>query len=195
MVTLYEKLRGLTREDAGDENDTQVERAHTASMSAPRVLVLGSKVASREVTSYEWDDISATVNMTDFDAVIMNYAALQDDELRERIHGDALPDPRQMIRHFFHEESLSIIVGPPVMIGSFEHDARVRVRDPQWFLPFDFVFVGEDGSTIGNVAPPFERYFETVDRWSWYVTNNYRRRDPDFRYVAESLHILNPEGR
>lgn len=187
MPSLYELLRHSREKPEGEHGQAEADEADALieTVSHPRILVLGTEVPSQKVTSHTWDTIPSTLNMTDYDVVILNYAELKDEELRARINPNDLPDSSQMIRHLFHEASFTVVIGPPIRIGSF--DPYEPHRTPQWFLPFNMDFVYESGFEIANIAPALEPYFAEVHRWDWYVTGRYGDIDQKLPTVNRAI--------
>lgn len=80
----------------------------------PRVLVLGSQNHGRGVRAHEWHRIPAGLNVADYDAVILNFVPLAEEEaLHKNISLAHVPSLDQFVRLLFTDDSIVIAFGDP----------------------------------------------------------------------------------
>jgi hypothetical protein len=61
-----------------------------------KVLVLGSIQHGRQVDAYAWDGVPRDLNVADYDAVILNFVPIEDDNgLRRAMRLERLPSTDQ----------------------------------------------------------------------------------------------------
>ncbi len=150
-----------------------------------RILVLGSANHTRRVTAYEWDKLPKNLNVADFDTVIMDFTCLQNGVFAAGINLDLLPDYRQFARLVFSGDSEVIAIGSP----KFRLGNNPYV-DSYWWLPFEPLFVYEEGETVRNIGKDFEFYFALVRHWSFYLHANVRK---DY-LVGDYAAVANPHA-
>jgi hypothetical protein len=137
-----------------------------------RYLVLGSDGHGRGVRSHLWDKLPGDVNVADFDVVVLNFAAFEDEKLAEGFPTDRLPSVESMTRLVFSPNAEIIAIGDPsTRIGS--RGDRTPLFDPQvradYWLPF-YLSVEEDSGTQYTVdAQEWAAYFTHLSSWRWIV--------------------------
>src|SRR4051794_1598771 len=86
----------------------EVEGARTK-----RYLVLGSEGHGRTVKSYRWDKLPADLNVADYDVVVLNYAAFENEDLAKGFPIDRLPSVESMTRLLFSPNAEIVAIGDP----------------------------------------------------------------------------------
>jgi hypothetical protein len=129
-----------------------------------RILVLGSANHTRLVNAYEWDNLPANLNVSDFDTLILNFAPFQDKDYPKGLNMKLMPSWRQFARLIFSKGSEVIAIGSPNFIVGGNPYLRST-----WWLPIEPAFVYEMGEDIREVKADFAYYFALVRRWSFYL--------------------------
>jgi hypothetical protein len=139
-------------------------------------LVLGSTGHGAGVRAHRWDRLPPNgLNVADYEAVILNFAAFEDEDLAEGFQVELLPTVRSMTRLAFSPGAEVIAIGDPsTMIGSWPEKPLTRAIDPRarcdYWLPFE-VEVEEDSGTQYRVEDEeWTSYFENVMGWQWIAT-------------------------
>ena len=136
------------------------------------ILVIGSPVSGIGVSSCAWKD-SSKLNVTDYDALILDLSTLQKTEYDYRTWVDwyHLPPLDDLIRLLFSGKGEIIVVGNPHF--------RVRYEDRlfgekfcsfvNWWLPVFPEYELKSGETIRGIKREFAFYFRNVKRWSFHL--------------------------
>lgn len=140
-----------------------------------RYLVLGSEGHGRGVRSHRWNKLPDELNVADYDVVVLNFAAFEDEHLAEGFPRGRLPSVESLTRLLFAPNSEIIAIGnPSTLIGSRPEQSRTpfydsRVRCDYW-LPF-YILVEDDFGTQYRVdADEWAAYFEHLSGWRWIAT-------------------------
>lgn len=165
-----------------------------------RCLVLGSTGHGAAVRAHRWDRLPPNgLNVADYDAVILNFAAFEDKDLAEGFQVELLPTVRSMTRLVFSPGAEVIAIGnPSTMIGSWPEQPLTRAIDPRarcdYWLPFE-VEVEEDSGTQYRVEDEeWAPYFEHLLGWQWIATGECPSRYYDgneyLQAVTDKAHQL-----
>jgi len=128
----------------------------------PKILILGSNPPTRMVTSYRWESIPSTLNVADFDTVILNFEPFRFPEIARSINIDAVPSFEHFARLIFSPASQIIAIGNPFFrLGSNPY------LDSTWWLPLRPRFLDETGDTVELKSPEHSSYFEHVATWNF----------------------------
>ena len=138
---------------------------NSTGQSNRRVLVLGAVPPTCWVTAYTWDNLPKSLNVSDYDVVILNLDPFADKEFARRINVETLPSWQQFARLLFSEGSEVIAVGSPSL--NIGNDSSYR--SVIWWLPRFPKISFEHGEEIREVAPQFSYYFQHVRRWSFHT--------------------------
>lgn len=130
-----------------------------------RVLVLGSDLGIREVTSFKWWNVPDDLNVADFDVVILNLVSLE--PLAERVFFDEkkLPDRDQFLELLFSEGGEVLAIG---QLGK-----SVRGLPNTWWLPYPPDYRRETGTTLCVEDESFAEYLSHVSEWKACFTGHY----------------------
>lgn len=164
-----------------------------------RILVLGTLHRAKNVTAYTWDDLPQSLNVSDYDVVILNLVPLAR-EIFSTETKNQLPSWQQFARLLFSPESEIIAIGVPgaYIRGPDADDPVIARRLPlggsslgtvTWWLPVRPHTVQEEGTEIRNVDPSFTYYFQHVRNWKFFARNEiYHDQYPnprDFIAIAD----------
>ncbi len=141
-----------------------MRKARQQAVMNRRILVLGSANHTRLVTAFEWHNLPADLNVSDFDTVILDFSPFLDVNYAAGMKLDSLPKWKQFARHLFSDGSEVIAIGSPNF-----HLGSSPYLPSTWWLPMEPQFVYETGDDIRAVRDEFSFYFESVRRWSFYL--------------------------
>lgn len=145
-----------------------------------RYLVLGSEGHGRGVRAHRWDKVPAGLNVADYDVVMLNFVAFEDEALAEGFPIERLPAREQFARLLFSAGSTIIAIGDPrTRVGARDSegifDSRLRV---DYWLPC-FIGVEDDsGSSYRVRSEEWGPYFDQLRAWSWIATGEFRPHEP-----------------
>jgi len=128
-----------------------------------RILVIGSKGHSREVTCVTWRE--SIPNVADYDAVFIDLTPLDDEyDLPDPTYYKTLPTRDAFAKLLESGGRVWVIAVPPV---SRKWEEGVTWSNYEWcpILP-ELCF--ENGETIKNVENPYDAYFAHLKEWSFY---------------------------
>ena len=140
-----------------------------------RILVLGSRGHGHGVTSYEWDKTPSGLNVADYDVVVLNFAAFENDgPLAAGFPPERLPQSESLVRLLFSPNAEVIVIGnPATLIGpppeglGLPYDNRYRA---DYWLPMEIGIESDTGTQFSVDAEEWEGYFEALSGWSWIVS-------------------------
>lgn len=143
-----------------------------------RYLVLGSDGHGRRVEAYRWDRLPADLNVADYDVVILNFAAFEDEALAEGFPVERLPSDNSMARLLFAPKSEIIAIGDPrTEIGPRPTTTREmllgRRKRADYWLPCWLGVEDDKGSSYEVTADEWQPFYEAVSRWPWIATGEY----------------------
>lgn len=131
-----------------------------------QVLVLGSELNMRELNSFSWGNIPDSVNITDYDVVVLDLVPLEDEDFADSLTTDQAPSRQQFVRHIWGTDSLTYLIGrPDSRIGN----PSVGCLPVQRLLPYCFDIRYEKGIAVREVKEDLTPYFDVVTEWSWYT--------------------------
>ncbi|MEH2380315.1 MAG: hypothetical protein V7K27_15750 [Nostoc sp.] len=135
-----------------------------------RIIVIGSAPHSRSVTAYNWHEIPLSLNIADYDIVILNFVPLMEQNYAAKIDFNLLPQIEKFAEFIFSSESEVIAIGAPyIKIGFPPNYVLV-----DWWLPIKLNLVQDVGETIRNVDPAFDYYFQQIEQWFFHVDDRFR---------------------
>ncbi len=132
-----------------------------------KILVLGQKVQSRQVSSYRWSEIPSQINVTDFDTVILNFSTISDSNKKEAFKISEFPRWEQFSRLFRRRESQIITIG--LFDESMSRNAQDHLSLTQLGSPFEAFVVCDPGTAFNLIADEFEGYFRMLSRWKVFL--------------------------
>lgn len=143
-----------------------------------KILVLGAGGFPPQVTSYAWDRLPADLNVADFDVVLMNMTAFEDDEdLRAGIQLDRLPSTEQFARLILSRSELIAIGSLTTTLGDpSKGEERIlggvpvfspNERPVSWWLPVRVATVRSNGD-VRDVHYSWSEYLDLVKRYTWH---------------------------
>jgi hypothetical protein len=113
----------------GSQQDTRDEPEQSR---RKRYLVLGSAGHGAGVTSHRWDNLPNELNVADYDVVVVNFAAFEDEDLAEGFPVERLPPVESKTRLVFSPGAEVIAIGnPSTLIGSWPDNPLKRAIDPR----------------------------------------------------------------
>jgi nucleotide-binding universal stress UspA family protein len=147
-------------------------------MSSRKILILGADGFPSDVISYAWDRLPADLNVADFDVVLMNMMAFEDDEdLRAGIQLDRLPSTDQFARLILSQSELIAIGSLTTTLGdSSKRKERIlggvpafsiNERPVTWWCPVDLATVRSNGD-VRDVHYSWSEYLDLVKRYTWH---------------------------
>lgn len=97
-------------QDAGNKrlNDVTQEVGATK-----RVLVLGSTAHSRQITAYTWDKLPSSLNVANYDVIILNLVPFAEGQHDEGIDLETLPSQESFWHLLLSEDAEIIMIGSP----------------------------------------------------------------------------------
>jgi hypothetical protein len=133
-----------------------------------RILVLGTRLASDVVDSYNWDYLPRDINIADYDVLILNLVSLSKSKKgqREYVNQSALPPSEQLVRLLLSEGSEIIVIGNPDLRVANDLGYETH-RFTEGWLPYFPESAIKFGETIRDVEKEFAFYFRYVKRWSF----------------------------
>jgi hypothetical protein len=159
-----------------------------------RILVIGSEGHGKGVTSYSWDKFPDNFNVADFDVVILNFAAFDEDQaLAEGFPPERLPDRNSLGRLFFAEGSELIAIGDPSTEIGPEPEGRGYIlgrRSASDWLPFWFAVERTSGTAFELKDDEWAFYFSRLSRYEWFMSgeSGLRHQDPTHYFRAIGIH-------
>jgi hypothetical protein len=168
-------------------------RAASVRASRPkRYLVLGSVGHGRGVDAYVWDKVPPDLNVADYDAVVLNFAAFEEQpKLASGLPPDRLPDRAAMTRMLFAPGTDIVAIGnPSTSIGPSPSQStgyRPHEESPvaaDYWLPVWLEVEAGEGAAYDVVDAEWQPYFENVTGWSWFATGDYRPQGDPLAYLA-----------
>jgi hypothetical protein len=145
-----------------------------------RILVVGSVVSIQGINSFPWNDIPTSLNVADFDIVVLNFTPLGLAATSETIDIGQIPSFRQFARLIFSPASETIAIGDP-----FFHIGANPYLESTWWLPFAPAFLRESGETITVAQAKYSFYIDHVRHWSFCMAGWQEPNPPFFRdYMA-----------
>src|SRR5687768_10622726 len=117
--------------------------------NSPRILVLGSVTHTRLVTAHPWHNLPLTLNVSDFDVIIMNFQPLTDADYAQSIRSEMLPKWEEFGRHILSQNSEILVIGSP----NFRIGTAREVST--WWIPLDFEFIYQGGEDIREINDAF----------------------------------------
>ncbi|MTJ15282.1 hypothetical protein FJR11_22500 [Anabaena sp. UHCC 0187] len=148
-----------------------------------KILILGSTQHSRLVTAYNWHELPDTLNIADYDILILNVIPLMDKAYLETINLDFLPSSKQFGNLLFGSKSEIIIIGL-----SGKNIKGVNLIN-SW-IPIIHTLNNEISETVEVVNQVFTYYFEKIDK-SFYNLNKIRMLDDNHLEYYFSLININ----
>lgn len=100
-------------------------------MASRRILVLGSTHSVPTITSYSWNYIPPSLNVADYDTLILNFAPFEIPTIASSINIDTIPSFQQFARLLFSPNSEIIVIGRPF----FKLPYRNRFGGNQYLEP------------------------------------------------------------
>src|SRR5690242_15338479 len=103
----------------------------------PRILVLGSQEYGRSVTAYKWTEIPKTLNLSDFDLLILDFVTdfFTDSGTPVTPLGINLPEAENFYRLLFRKQSIVFAIGTPDSTFQIAGGVGVSTQSVQWWLP------------------------------------------------------------
>lgn len=131
--------------------------------------------------AYQWIDLPSELNVADFDTVILNFAAFEDEAVRRTVPLDRLPPIQQFMRLLFSPDSFVIAIGDPrCEFGSDDGDGSSR--EATWWLPVDLPVHDESGEVISNIDAGWAFWFEHVRGFRWHFGKSPRPSENAAKY-------------
>jgi hypothetical protein len=153
-----------------------------------RYLVLGSDWHRYGVRSHRWDKLPNELNIADYDVVVLNFAAFEDQELAEGFPQERLPTVASMARLVFSGADVIAIGNPSTLIGSLPENPltpAIETRDRcDYWLPVEISVEKNTGTQYDVDAKEWAAYFEHFSRWRWIATGE---APPRYYYPTEYL--------
>jgi len=146
--------------------------------TAKRIVVLGSSLSTRRVTSIPWDQLPEGLNVADYDVVIFNLVPALNKDIRDSIDFNKLPSPQQVTRLLFSKDSEILFIGPPTGLGEVQISATS-------FLPCVPHFIFESGEQIHDVDSEFTYFFQHVRHWDFYMETSIGFCHSDLKKFAQ----------
>ncbi|MEH2174497.1 hypothetical protein [Nostoc sp.] len=152
-----------------------------------RILVLGSAPHTRQISSYAWDRLPESLNVADYDVVILNLEPFLDQNFADNINIERFPSWQHFAKLVFSQGSELIIIGQPtIYIGK-----NPRINISMWLPPLLPELVVDSGEEIRNIDPEFTYYFKYVRRWFFHRTSNYI---PNEYIWTHYLNLVHPQA-
>jgi hypothetical protein len=150
---------------------TQLERSERPK----RILVIGSDGHGRTVLAHPWDQLPKTLNVADYEVVILNFAAFEDQALAEGFPVDRLPDESAMARLLFSRNSEIVAIGDPkTLIGppsdSLPAHFDGRQRADYW-LPLTLPVEDNIGKSYSVASDDWRLFFDQLSGWRWILSS------------------------
>ncbi|ACK69826.1 hypothetical protein PCC7424_1382 [Gloeothece citriformis PCC 7424] len=142
-----------------------------------RILVLGSDLSTKLVTSYPWDKLPEGLNVADYDVVIVNFIDLYEPEYSNLVELDKLPARSDFYHLLFSNNSEIIFLGYPVTINQKKMSSNnysyyyATFYWEKW-LPLMPKFILNKGESIKIIQPNFDYYFKNIKCYCYYLENN-----------------------
>jgi hypothetical protein len=158
-----------------------------------RILVIGSDGHGPAVRAYPWDKLPRGINVADYDVVLLNFAAFEEDpDLAEGFSLDHLPDRESLTRFLFAESGEliamgdpSTLVGPTSKPGVSPVALQISRQRCDYWLPVWFGIRQEEGTSFQVVDAEWQFHFDALERYRWFITEDGGDRYPDpTRYLA-----------
>jgi hypothetical protein len=135
-------------------------------MDTKKVLVIGS-TKHQHVACVGWED-TKSVNIVDFDAVVVNVHSLSDNSVRKLFA--SFRELRISLARLLMSRGNIIVLG-----AAFKHvdyGKTLSATNYSW-SPVNFAVVAEAGNTVNLVSDDFSKYLAKLRDWSfYYVFNN-----------------------
>jgi hypothetical protein len=153
-----------------------------------RYLVLGSDRHGYGVRSHRWDKLPNDLNVADYDVVVLNFAAFDDEHLARGFPQERLPDVESMARLVFSGAEVIAIGNPSTLIGSLPENPLTRAIETRdrcdYWLPVEISVEDNSGTQYDVDAKEWAGYFEQLSRWRWIATGEAPSR---YSYQTEYL--------
>ncbi len=128
-----------------------------------KVLILGSTDHSKYVDSYAWHEVPRSLNLADYDRVIMSFVPFIDKDYLRRLDESYIPEFDKFARLLFSNQSEIVVIGSPSFILK---PGKLNIES-WWWLPLRPQFNYEEGNTKTVINHEFDYYLDYVDQWSF----------------------------
>lgn len=127
-----------------------------------KTLVVGSS-GHEHVTCVDWPGLTS-VNLKDFDAVVVNVASLDDSTIKSLPEYGFFKDVRTELSHLLDSGGTIVVLTPERRTIKHKDDGRTNW---EW-CPIIVGTSSEAGDTVEIRRPVFERYLSKLKRWTFY---------------------------
>lgn len=157
-------------------SQTTSDQGNEARAGTRRILVLGSSGHGRAVQAYPWDQLPRTLNVADYEVVILNFAAFEDRAAAEGFPIDRLPDQRALTRLLFSPSSEVVAIGDPRTLVGPPPDPDPRLFDSRkradYWLPFRLQIEDNSGQSYSVTSDSWQSFFTHLTAWDWIVSGD-----------------------
>lgn len=130
----------------------------------PKILILGSYSHGKHVTEYSWNAIPETLNIADYQILIMDFTVLNNPEFLESVTIKNNMSEYQFGKFLFSPNSEVVVIGPGKFLFPY---IGSRGRPSTYWLPKAPAFDYDSGNTVNIVDTSFEYYLKNVESWSF----------------------------
>jgi hypothetical protein len=150
----------------------------------PKILILGSRGHGQNLEEYLWNDIPDTLNVADYQTIIMDYTILNlPDVAKTAVLHNNLRD-YQFAKFLFSPNSEIVIIGSPKFSFPFMQNQSWPAT---YWLPKYPLFDYETGDSINLIDPSFEYYMNHVETWSYCVRLDHIKSHKEIHtYLSEA---------
>ena len=148
-----------------------------------KYLAIGTKIESKALVSYEWEDVPADLNLADFDRVIIDLYTIYKNPDKIKY----LQLEKYNIHNLvFNADAEIIVIGIPGYIRYEGSSYSVL-----WWLPIEPKYADCKGDTFKSIKNEFEYYFKLVDEWYYHFEKTFAELDREkIRRIFRDVDIL-----